>query len=356
MSKSDLLFGWVSADDLSDAIEIEKQGFPEDEAASIEAFRYRQSQAGNLFLGGYLASGEQRRLIGYVCSTLSPATTLTHESMSTHVPGSSSICIHSICVAKEHTKQGVGSKLLKEYVSRLQVAAKDPSTSYDRILLIVHEELRGFYEKAGFEWVGESSVKHGSRPWFEMRKILDTSNDATALPPAEIALPSQGLPPGLWEALQKSSTSPNKPVPRPLSSFHGGTKTLIQTTDAGISTNKVDILCPRPGCGSIILKRGVAKWLERSSVQMEPSDQPGNPLLSKLPPPPQTSEWWLAGPSPMVFENIGFSRPVTALPPSDTGARLKLLICGECDLGPLGWCEEGGSEYWLACSRVGYRE
>ncbi|KAJ8689821.1 hypothetical protein PTI98_012682 [Pleurotus ostreatus] len=268
MSESNLLFDWVSPDDLNDAVEIEKQGFPEDEAASIEAFRFRQSQAGNLFLGGYLVSGEQRRLIGYVCSTLSPATTLTHESMSTHVPGSSSICIHSICIAKEHTKQGFGSKLLKEYISRLQLAAKDPSTSYDRILLIAHEELRGFYEKAGFEWAGESSVKHGSRPWFEMRKILDSSNDATPLPPADIAPPLQGLPPGLWEALQKSSTSRNKPVPRPLSSFPGGIETLIQTTDTGISTNKFDLLCPRPGCGSIILKHGVAKWFERSSVQV----------------------------------------------------------------------------------------
>jgi len=34
--------------------------------------------------------------------------------------------------------------------------------------------------------------------------------------------------------------------------------------------------------------------------------------------------------------------------------RLKLLACAECDLGPLGWSEEGGSEYWLACSRVRY--
>ena len=36
------------------------------------------------------------------------------------------------------------------------------------------------------------------------------------------------------------------------------------------------------------------------------------------------------------------------------GQQLKLLACAECDLGPLGWSEEGGSEYWLACSRVSY--
>lgn len=33
---------------------------------------------------------------------------------------------------------------------------------------------------------------------------------------------------------------------------------------------------------------------------------------------------------------------------------MKLLLCAECDLGPVGWCEEGGSEFYLACNRVGY--
>lgn len=72
----------------------------------------------------------------------------------------------------------------------------------------------------------------------------------------------------------------------------------------------------------------------------------------------------------MAFENIGFTHPVQPLTnsgkplislmkiPHDNvfyaGRRLKLLACAECDLGPLGWSEEGACEYWLACSRVGY--
>jgi hypothetical protein len=74
----------------------------------------------------------------------------------------------------------------------------------------------------------------------------------------------------------------------------------------------------------------------------------------------------------MQFENIGFTRPMqfegqhntdssficpnnTIGTPAATDRKLKLLICAECDLGPLGWCEERGTEFWLACSRVGYR-
>ena len=56
----------------------------------------------------------------------------------------------------------------------------------------------------------------------------------------------------------------------------------------------------------------------------------------------------------MSFENIGFTRPVGNLS-ATPGKQMKLLICGECDLGPLGWCEQGGSEFWLAVGRVGYR-
>ncbi|EIN05525.1 Mss4-like protein, partial [Punctularia strigosozonata HHB-11173 SS5] len=81
--------------------------------------------------------------------------------------------------------------------------------------------------------------------------------------------------------------------------------------------------------------------------------------LLPLPPAGSTTQWWLVTPSPMAFENIGFSRPVgsSKAASSSTAPRkpIKLLICAECDLGPLGWCEEGGREFWLAPNRVAYR-
>jgi hypothetical protein len=36
----------------------------------------------------------------------------------------------------------------------------------------------------------------------------------------------------------------------------------------GILVNKFDLLCPKANCGSIILKSGVAKWVEQSSIQV----------------------------------------------------------------------------------------
>ncbi|KAJ7651995.1 hypothetical protein DFH06DRAFT_1206499 [Mycena polygramma] len=82
---------------------------------------------------------------------------------------------------------------------------------------------------------------------------------------------------------------------------------------------------------------------------MEPADRTPT-LLPAMPEPPALVNWWLVAPSPMEFENIGFSKPL-----SGANAQMKLLVCAECDLGPVGWSEVGGTEFWLACSRVGYR-
>lgn len=40
---------------------------------------------------------------------------------------------------------------------------------------------------------------------------------------------------------------------------------------------------------------------------------------------------------------------------NDPDKPLKLLACAECDLGPVGWCEPGGTEFWVACQRVRYK-
>ncbi|KAH7911764.1 acyl-CoA N-acyltransferase [Hygrophoropsis aurantiaca] len=334
----DLIFNNVTADQVKNAIEIEVQCFPPDEAASLDQFISRQHQAPDLFLGVYLAS-EPHRLIGYACSTLSPSSTLTHDSMSTHVPGSSSVCLHAVTVLPEYRRKGIASALMREYISRLERVE-----SYKTILLITHDHLRSFYEGVEFQWLGKSSVEHGSQPWFEMRRELHPQPSSTQV---------QSLPPGVWEALQRPSGQQSNV--RKLADIAGGlAEVTSQNSNDGDRLNKFDLTCPRDGCGSIILKSGVGKLVERVSLELDPPNQPLN-LLPALPSPPDTAQWWLVTPSPMAFENIGFTRPVQSANRSNASVKkLKLLICAECDLGPLGWSEEDGSEFWLACDRVGY--
>ncbi|KAJ7182668.1 acyl-CoA N-acyltransferase [Mycena crocata] len=333
----DLIFKNVPFEDLLEAIDIEMQGFPPDEAATIEAFQLRQTLATDLFLGAYRITDGGEQLVGYICSTLAEGSSLTHDSMSTHVPDALSVCIHSVCVSSTWQRQGVGLKLLREYIARLETVNRERFVPYRRVLLITHEILRHFYEMAGFEWVGPSTVHHGPEPWYEMRLTLGLT--PTSSDPAHIR--------GAFDALQRSSD--NNLVPRLLSSIPGGIPE-VSSNDTNVSVNKFDILCPRKGCGSVILKSGVARLREKTSLQMEPAQRPHNPLLPILPPPPAVIQWWLITPSPMEFKNIGFSHAIFSL-----GDKIQLLACAECDLGPLGWCKEGGAEFWLACSRVGYQ-
>lgn len=238
--------------------------------------------------------------------------------MSTHDASGTSVCIHAVCVDPAYRRRGIAVALLTEYVARLA-----QSGLYERALLITHEELRGLYEKAGFEWLGRSKVVHGSKPWYEMRKALATpappcSTAADSVePPAESSL--QSLPPNIniWEALQRATTSRAVPVATLLSAFPHGIDDTTQPADASSSalTNKHDLLCPRPQCGSIILKNQVATLVERPSTALEPSGA-RDPLLPPLPAPLSLVRCWRITPNAMAFENIGFSKSITAEGPS----------------------------------------
>ncbi|KAG6887369.1 hypothetical protein C0992_012595 [Termitomyces sp. T32_za158] len=361
-------YDWIAPSDIEAAYKIEVDGYPSDEAASLEAFKYRQSEAGDLFLGAYLP-GPPRVLIGYVCATLSPSPTLTHITMSTHVPSTSSVCVHSVCVAPEHRRKGVASNLLTTYIAKLKERGQ-----YARVLLITKEEMRGFYEKAGFEWMGISGVVHGKDKWHEMRIVFDNYQDTAAATTAPSDVPKTAeeaialgtgtstseqetqMRANLWDALQRS-TKRVRPTPKLFDAYEGGLNDLLGSHEGKerIPVNRFDILCPRTGCGSFILRKGVAEYVRRASVKMDPPQLPPQTLLAALPDPSEDTDWWLIKPTPMQFENIGFSKPVQGVTQGGNGRPLKLIACAECDLGPLGWSEEGGQEFWVACRRVGYR-
>lgn len=229
--------------------------------------------------------------------------------MSTHVPSSSSVCIHSVCVSPDHRHKGIALGLLREYISRLEVA-QIHGAPYQRILLITHEELRPLYEKAGFEFIGESAVVHGPRPWYEMRKVV-----APVVKRIEPPLLSDFLSRvDLDTLLQQSFRSGDRPAPKLLSAFTAGGVQEVAvegSSEEGAQSNKFDLLCPRDGCGSTILKKGVATLVESESILLEPPEkQQVTPYLPALPEPSTSTHWWRITPNPMAFENIGFSRPV----------------------------------------------
>ncbi|KAI0261226.1 acyl-CoA N-acyltransferase [Gloeopeniophorella convolvens] len=334
----DLFFDHVSGEEVVVAHTLEVQGFSAEEAASIENLRYRQVNAPELFLGAFVPQpGAGRTLLGYIDGVLSSEPTLTYESMSTHTPGARTVLIHGLCVRAEDRGRGIASALLTEYERRLAAAG-----AYDRALLIAHEEKVPLYEGAGFKSRGPSSISFTGVRWIE----LEWAVPAAAGSSGSVQEAPQTIPPGLLEALQTQRSRPSKES-RVLSSFVKGIID-VSKKEGENTVNRYDVLCINEHCGSVILKQGVASLQERESVQMEPAGS-RHPDLPGLPGPLEKVHWWLVTPSPMAFENIGFSKPVNAEKP------LKLLACAECDLGPIGWCEPGGNEFWVASQRVRYK-
>jgi len=325
---SELQFQWLPAHHVQRAHEIEEKSFPADEAANLQAFRDRQKLTPPLFLGAYIGEPSETTLIGYVCSTRSSAESLTHDSMSRHEEKGTSVCIHSVCVDVPYRRKGVALKILEEYSKRL---SEDPSIH--RLLLIAHEELVQLYERAGFEYRGKSSVEHGSRLWFELRQILRQE------------------PPSVSPALLQALSRPSEPKSKV--DFAQIDQNNLET---GNSTNPYDLICPRLNCGSVILKKGVGKFHSKPAIDEIESLSVQHPFLAPLPASPVDVPWWLITPSPMEFENIAFSRPTKTANSISTGKPVKFLACADCDIGPLGWCYEGSTEFWLAASRVTYRQ
>lgn len=77
----------------------------------------------------------------------------------------------------------------------------------------------------------------------------------------------QSLPPGVREALQRRPR--NRNTTRSYASFGGISDVCApnpNNTDNVL--NKFDLLCPREGCSSVILKASVANLVERASVEV----------------------------------------------------------------------------------------
>ena len=199
-------------------------------------------------------TGSKRTLLGYVDGVLSSETTLTSESMSTHVPGARNVLIHGVCVTPEARKRGIASALLAEYQRRLATAG-----SYDRVLLISHEEKIGFYERIGFKSRGLSSIAFAAVRWFELEWTVPSGQlDGSQGAP-------QAIPLGLLEALQGQNVS-RRQQGQLLSLFQDGIFDVSEEGDQ--RSNRYDLLCINEHCGSVILRRGVAALQERVSVQV----------------------------------------------------------------------------------------
>ncbi|GBG28312.1 Phenazine biosynthesis-like domain-containing protein [Hondaea fermentalgiana] len=146
------------------AVAMEQASYPADEAASPEGMKKRRDEASELFW--VALSTDDGAITGFVNGTCTNEDELTDESMSQHVRGGTTLCIHSVVTREDLRRQGLARATLRRYLDHI-VASKE--TSHIRqALLIAKEHLVPFYESCGFRSRGQSSVEHGKDTWFEL--------------------------------------------------------------------------------------------------------------------------------------------------------------------------------------------
>lgn len=79
--------------DIQRVVALEAASYPADEAASEDGIRFRQKEAGAFFV---VARSKNDELVGFVNGTLTAAAELDHDSMSSHDPKGTTLCIHSV--------------------------------------------------------------------------------------------------------------------------------------------------------------------------------------------------------------------------------------------------------------------
>ena len=203
----ELLLRRLSAEELHSALALEQASYPEDEAASEEALRYRQANAPEHFRGAFRqsAAGDRPTLVGFVVGTRCIEDGLSEESMSTHVasPEAKTLCVHSVVVNAEHRRRGIGRWMLRAYIE-----AEVASTNASRVYLMCKQHLVKFYEvravaagtrvstalirypalvlqECGFSYVRLSPVVHGADPWHEMALSLEERRRAAPVAVAD---------------------------------------------------------------------------------------------------------------------------------------------------------------------------
>jgi ribosomal protein S18 acetylase RimI-like enzyme len=150
--------------DLPRVAALEAASYPADEAASPAMLTYRLQVAPESFLVATDAAGT---VIGFVCGTRAPGATLTHASLHHHDPAGESLCVHSVVVAAEARRRGLGLALTRAVVARARALP-----GVRRVLLICKQPLIELYRRAGFTLDGPSDVVVGRDPWFAMAHDL----------------------------------------------------------------------------------------------------------------------------------------------------------------------------------------
>lgn len=155
----------VKLDDLNQIMEIEKQSFTAEEAATEGAFVNRI----RMIPDSFFVAEEEGEIVGIVNGPVMETTYITDDLFNNTKENPKTGGVQSILGLAVHPlyrKKGIATALL----NFLETQAKQKKRT--AITLTCLEKLIPFYEKHGYENNGISQSEHGGEVWFNMTKIL----------------------------------------------------------------------------------------------------------------------------------------------------------------------------------------
>ncbi|WP_168735595.1 GNAT family N-acetyltransferase [Cohnella fermenti] len=152
----------IPAERIAEAHELESLCYPADQAATLEAFRYRQATFPGFFLGAW----EGDRLVGLVCGVRTDARDCADVGIKRSHGGRTDgrkLCILSVAAHPDRRGQGLATRLLDGVVSAAKAAG------LAAVMLMSQRELVPWYEARGFRATGLVHAEHGGVRWHDMR-------------------------------------------------------------------------------------------------------------------------------------------------------------------------------------------
>lgn len=155
----------VKISDLEEILAIEKAGFNEAEAGTIDAYQKRIEMISDSFL----VARNDDAIAGFICGPVTKQR-LIEDWMYEDIPHNPSEGGHqmvlTVAVSPDHRGEGIVSKLL----SALEDTAK--KSNRESIALTCLEDRIPFYEKNGYINQGQANSNHANEVWYNLEKVL----------------------------------------------------------------------------------------------------------------------------------------------------------------------------------------
>lgn len=159
--KDDLVIENAAPGDLGELSQLERIGFPADEAASKDAFEYRLKK----FPDWFLTARYGGKLIGFINGILSDKKLISDES---YLPNSEisgdgrNLLLFGLVVHPDYRKNGIAERLMKTILNNAE------KRGIRNIALTCRKWLIPYYEKFGFVNIGVSESVIGNVTWYDM--------------------------------------------------------------------------------------------------------------------------------------------------------------------------------------------